>query len=72
MAMKNIKKTKLPHLTKGLIGNYHNGFNIEHVNPLLEKGMKVNSLMEDIPTVTKQAAVNGVLHTSLYKYPSLI
>ena len=54
--MKNFKKTKLPHLTKGLIGNYHYGLNIEHAKPVLEKGLIVNSLLGDIPTATKQAA----------------
>ena len=56
MTMKNFKKTKLPHFTKGLIGNNHYGLNIEHVKPLLEKGLKVNSLLGDSPTATKQAA----------------
>ena len=37
MTMKKLKKTKLPHLNKGLIGNYHYGFNIEHSKPVLEK-----------------------------------
>ena len=72
MTMKKLKKTKLPHLTKDLIGSYPHGLNIEHAKPVLEKGLIVNSLLGDIPTVTKQAAVNGVLHTSLYKYPSQI
>ena len=31
MIMKNLWKTKLPHLTKGLIGYYHYGLNIEYV-----------------------------------------
>ena len=56
MTIKNYKKTKLPHLIKGLISNYHYGFNIEHVKPVLEKGMILNSLMVDIPTATKQAS----------------
>ena len=34
--MKIIKSTKLPHLTKGLIGNYHYGLNIEHAKHVLE------------------------------------
>ena len=55
MTMKILKKTKLPQLTKGLIGNYYYGFNIEHAKPLLEKGLIVNSLLGDIPTATKQA-----------------
>ena len=54
MTIKNYKETKLPHLTKGLIGNYHYGLNIEHAKPLLEKGLIVNSLLEDISTATKQ------------------
>ena len=37
MTMKNIKKTKLSHLTKGLIGNYDYGLNIEHAKPYLRK-----------------------------------
>ena len=53
---KKLKKTKLPHLTKDLIGNYHYGLNIEHAKPVLEKGLIVNSLLGDIPTATKQAA----------------
>ena len=56
MTMKKLKKTKLPHLTKDLIGNYHYGFNIEHAKPVLEKGLIVKSLLGDIPTATKQAA----------------
>ena len=56
MTMKNLHKTKLPHLTKGLIGNYHYGLNIEHAKPVLEKGLILNSLLRDIPTATKQAA----------------
>ena len=37
MSMKNIKKTKLQRLTKGLIGNYHYWVNIEHANPRMRK-----------------------------------
>ena len=37
MTMNNFKETKLPHLTKELIGNYLYEFNIEHVKPVLEK-----------------------------------
>ena len=55
MTMRKLKKTKLPHLTKDLIGNYHYGLNIEHAKPVLEKGLIVNSLLRDIPTATKQA-----------------
>ena len=55
MTMKNVKKTKLPHATKGLIGNHHYGFNIEHAKPVLEKSLIVNALLKDIPTATKQA-----------------
>ena len=33
MTMKNFKETKLPRLTKGLIGKYHYGLNIEHAKP---------------------------------------
>ena len=42
MTKKNIKKTKLPHLTKGLIVNYYYGFNIEHDKTMIEKGQIVN------------------------------
>ena len=56
MTMKIIKKTKLSHITKGLIGNYHYGLNIEHAQLVLEKGLIVTSLLGDIPTATKQAA----------------
>ena len=31
-------------------------FNIEYTNPMLEKGLIVNSLLGDIPTATKLAA----------------
>ena len=37
--MKKIKKTKLSHLTKVLIGNYHCGFNIKYAINVLEKGL---------------------------------
>ena len=71
--MKNIKKTKLPHLTNSLIGNYHYGFNIEHAKQVLEKGTLVNSLLRDIPTATKQVdGREGLLQASLYMYPSQI
>ena len=56
MTIKNIKITKLHHLIKGLIGDYHYGFNIEHSKSVLEKGLIVNSLLGDIPTSTKQTA----------------
>ena len=56
MTMKKLKKTKLPDPTKDLFGNYHYRLNIEHANPVLEKGLIVNSLLGDIPTATKQAA----------------
>ena len=52
MTMKNLYKTKLPHLSIGLTGNYHYGFNIEYAKPVLEKGLIVNSLLGDIPTAT--------------------
>ena len=55
MTMKKLKKTKLLHLTKDLIDNYHYGLNIEHAKPVLEKGLIVNSLLGDIPTANKQA-----------------
>ena len=45
-----------PHLTKDLIGNYHYRLNIEHANPVLEKGLIVNQFLGDITTDTKQAA----------------
>ena len=44
--MKNVKETKLPHLTKGLIGNYHYVLNIEQAKPVLEKGLKENRCWE--------------------------
>ena len=53
--MENIKKTKLPHLTKRLIGNYHSGFYIANAKTVLDKGLIVNSLLGDIATATKQA-----------------
>ena len=56
MTMKNFKKTKFPHLTKGLIGNYHYELNIEHAKPVLEIVLIVNSFLGVIPTATKQAA----------------
>ena len=46
MTMKNIKKTKLPHLTKGLNGNYHYGLNIEHAKLVIEIWLIVNALLE--------------------------
>ena len=55
MIMNNIKKTKLPHITKGLISKYHYGFSIEHAQSVLEKGLIVNTLLVNIPTATKQA-----------------
>ena len=66
-------ENKLPHLTKGLICNYHYGLNIEHTKPVLEKDMIVNSLLRDIPTDIKEAAgEKGALQASLYMYPSQI
>ena len=53
--MKNLLKTKLPHLIKVLIINYHYRLNIEHAKPVHEKGLIVNSLLGGIPTATKQA-----------------
>ena len=52
--MKFFNKTKLPHLTKNLIGNYHYGFNIDHAKSVLEKGLIVNSFLGGITTVTKK------------------
>ena len=43
----------LTHLTKGFIGNYLYILNIELANPVLEKGLKLNSLLGDKPTSTK-------------------
>ena len=54
MTIKNYKKTKLPHFTKGLISNYHYVLNIELI--VTEKSQIVNSLLGGIPTATKQAA----------------
>ena len=66
MTMKNIKKTKLPTLTKGLIGNYHYGLNIEHANPVIEKDLIVNSLLGNIQMpLIKQWEGKGVLQASL-------
>ena len=59
--MKKIMKTKLPHLTKGLIGNYHCSFNIENAKPMLEKGLIANSLLRDILSATNQAAGREVV-----------
>ena len=56
MTFKNIKKTKLPHLTKRLVCNNHYGLNIVQAKPMLEKELIVNLLLGDIPTATKQAA----------------
>ena len=56
MTMKKFKKTKLPHLTKDLIGNYHYGLNIEHAKPVLEKKFDNELVVGRIPTSTKQAA----------------
>ena len=73
MAIKNFKETKPPHLTKCSIGNYDYLLNIEHAKPVLEKGLKLNSLLGGIPTATKQAAGRkGVLLASLYIYSSQI
>ena len=55
MTMKKIKKTKIPHITMYLIGNYHYGFNIEHAKSVFEKGLIVNSLLGDITTAFNQA-----------------
>ena len=46
MTVKKLKKTKLPHLNKGLIGNYHYMDNIEYAKLLLEKDMIVNRCWE--------------------------
>ena len=59
MTMKNIKISKLPHLTKDLIINFHYGLNIEHAKLVLEKGLIVNSLLGDVPTATKHAVGKG-------------
>ena len=56
MTIKSLSKTKLPYLTKGLIGNYHYMLNIEQAKSLLENRLIVNSLLSDIITATKQAA----------------
>ena len=66
MTMKKIKKTMLPHLTKGLIGNYHYGFNNEHAKPLLKKCLIMNYFLGDIPTLSKQREGIEVLQASLY------
>ena len=65
MTIKNIKKTKLSHLKKGLIGNYHYGLNIEHAKPVHEKGMIVNTLLVNIQIpLSKQWEGKGVLQAS--------
>ena len=65
MTMKNVKKTKLPHLTKGLICNHHYWFNIEHSKTMIEKGLIVYSKLKDLPTASKQAAGReGILQAS--------
>ena len=46
-------ETKIPHFIKGLIGNNHYRFNIEHAKPVLEKGLIVNSWLGDIPSANK-------------------
>ena len=68
---KNIKKPKHLHLTKGLIVNYHYGFNIEYFKSVLEKAMIVNSLLGDIQLpLRNQSEGKGFLQASLYMYPS--
>ena len=52
--MKIFKKTKLPHLTNGLIGNYHYRSNIEHAKPVLEKDLILNKVLGDIPNASKK------------------
>ena len=70
MTMKNFKKTKLPHLSKGLIGNYHYGLNIEHAKPVLEKCLIVNSLLGEYQLpLSKQLEGKEVLQASLYMHP---
>ena len=71
--MKNVQKRKLPKLIKGLIGNYNQGFNIEHAKLVLEKGPNGELVVESQPTATKQAAgKEGDPAGFLYMYPSLI
>ena len=73
MTLKNIKKTKLLHINKGLIGINHYEFNIEQAKSVFEKGLILYSLLGDIPTATKQAAERKeVLQASLHRYPSQI
>ena len=73
MTMKILKKTKLSHLTKGLIGNYYYGFYSEHAKPVLEKGLIVNSLLGDITIDTKQTTGSEEGPTGfMYMYPSQI
>ena len=55
MTIKIIKKTKLPNLTKSLIGNSQYGFNNEHAKQVLKKGLILNSLLGDMPTPTEQS-----------------
>ena len=70
MTMKKLKKAKLHHLTKCLIGKYHYVLNIEHAKTVLEKGLIVNSLLVDIPTATKQAAGREGNHASFLVHVS--
>ena len=71
MTIKNIKNTKLPHLTKGLIGNYHYGYNIEYAKPLLEKDLIVNRCWETYQLPLSKTG-KGFIQAFLYMYPSQI
>ena len=73
MTMKNIKETKIPHLNKSLIGNYHYGLNIEHAKHVLEKVWYWTRCWETFQLpLSKQREGNGVLQSSMYMYSSQI
>ena len=68
MTMKKLKKTKPPHLTKGLIGNYHLGFIIEHAKYVLKKGWYRTRCWQtyQLP-LSKQRDGEMILQASLYE-----
>ena len=63
-----------PHLTKGSIGNYYYGLNIEHAKPVLEEDMIVNSLLGELPTATKHQRGGKGVHAFflVHVYKSLL
>ena len=54
--MKNFKETNLPHLTKGLIGNYHYGLYIEHAETRAWERPDSDLVVGKHINATKQAA----------------